>query len=83
MKRPHCAVAVELPATMIERGADQRRIALREFEHCLALGRWKGWAKGVVVPDDPGYAETRWLQRRDNRPTEAAIEIAREMQAPG
>lgn len=81
-KRPHCAVAVELPESWIDRGAEQRDVALREFEHCLALGKWKGWARGVVTPEDPSYAETRWLNRRDSRPTEAARELAKLAQAP-
>lgn len=81
-KPPHCAVALELPGSWIERGEDQRQTALGEFAHCLATGRWKGWAKQVVIVDEPAYAEGKWLQQRDNRPTQAALEMARAAQAP-
>lgn len=81
-KRPHCISAVELPQELLDTGEDQRRKAVRTWGYCLATGDWSGWAPGIHIAEAPAYHEARWVERRDRQVTRAAIEIAREAQAP-
>lgn len=81
-KRPFCLSVVELPAVWLLTGEDQRATATKHWDHCLRTGKWKGWMKGVVVVDEPSWNEPNWTERRDNRPTEAALELSRQSQAP-
>lgn len=81
-RRPHALSVVELTGEALDIGEDQRAIASRTWAHCLATGRWDAWAPGIHRPEPRAYQEARWIERRDSKPTNAALAIAREMQAP-
>jgi hypothetical protein len=81
-RRPFALSIVELDGGWLETGNDQRVTAVNHWAHCLALDSWRGWAKGVVTVEAPPWGEANWVEARDNRPTEAALEMARKAQAP-
>ena len=81
-KRPHCLSILELPGSMLDTGEDKRHRAAMLWGRCLALGQWRGWAENVVTVEEPAWLEGKWLARRDNPTSQAAIELAAEIQAP-
>lgn len=81
-RRPHCLSIVELPGALIDLGEDKRHRAATTWGHCLASGRWQGWSGHPITIDEPAWLESRWLEKRDRKPTRAALEMASKMQAP-
>ena len=60
---PYAMTICELPESVMTMGRKKLAVALRLWQRALATGRWPGYAKLVVVPSYPDYAEAQWLDR--------------------
>lgn len=79
---PHALSIVELPGSMIDTGEDMRARAVDLFGTCLASGNWPAWPMEIVRPEERPYHEARWVERRDTRVSQQALDAARRAQAP-
>ena len=82
---PHALSAVELPGSMLDTGEDMRKRAVGLFGRCLASGNWPAWPMGIggiVRVEERPYHEARWVETRDTKISQFALDASRRAQAP-
>ena len=76
---PFAVTICQLSESIMTMGRKKLAVALRLWQRALATGRWPGYARLVVVPSYPDYAEAQWLDREQS---EFADEFAAEPAPP-
>lgn len=60
---PFAIIPVELPPAAMTMGRKKVDYAARLWRRCVEFNQWPGYAHDVCLPEYPGWAESRWLER--------------------
>jgi hypothetical protein len=80
---PYALTIARLPESALHIGRRKLSIAIATWSDCIRTGQWPGYPPGVCVPEYPGFAEAKWLDRevsefaeRMNRPAPALQDLS-------
>jgi hypothetical protein len=61
--KPYALTVAELPESVLTIGRKKLERAIHIWRECMASGRWPAYPHGIIYPEMPGWAESRWLER--------------------
>lgn len=62
-ERPYCLSIVEMSESVLTMGRKKLAAAMHLWQRCVSVDRWPGYPSEIVVPEYPGWAESKWLDR--------------------
>lgn len=65
-KPPYALTVCEISESVMTMGRKKLQAAIGMWKVCTKLRRWPGYTTRVVIPEYPGWQETRWLEREEN-----------------
>lgn len=60
---PYALTICELSESVMTMGRKKLQAAISTWRVCMKLKKWPGYPTRVVIPEYPGWQETRWLDR--------------------
>jgi hypothetical protein len=63
---PYALTVAQMGEAALTMGRKKLQVAVDIWRECIESGEWPGYINRVVVPEYPGFAEYRWLEREVN-----------------
>jgi PDDEXK-like domain of unknown function (DUF3799) len=60
---PYALTIAEMSESVMTMGRKKLEMATTIWRHCIENNLWPGYPTDIIVPDYPGYAEAKWLDR--------------------
>jgi len=64
--KPFALTSMHMDEHWLTMGRKQIEPAVRMWHYGIGSGRWPGYETRAIVPEFPGFKETRWLEREEN-----------------
>lgn len=64
-KPPYALTVCEMSESVMTMGRKKLQTAIDLWRIAVETGRWSGYSRRIIIPEYPGWQETRWLQREE------------------
>lgn len=65
-KPPYALTVCGMSESVMTMGRKKLQAAISTWKACTKSRKWPGYTQRVVMPEYPGWQETRWLEREEN-----------------
>lgn len=65
-EKPYALTVAQTGESALTMGRKKLQVAADIWRVCIETGHFPGYTRHTVIPEYPGFAETRWLEREEN-----------------